>query len=251
MPIPEFGPLERVLVVAPHPDDAEIGCGGTVAQLVRDGVEVYYVIATNGDKGTEDPDLTNADLARTRDGEQRAAAAVLGVKEVIILDHGDGELSDDRDLVREITEHIRRVRPDIVLTTDPFRTTFYIHRDHRTIGMVTMDAVFPFARDRLHFPEHHAAGLLPHKTAEVYFWGAENPDVFVDITETIDLKIEATKLHVSQFGPDAGDWVRQWSARIGGEHGMEYAEGFRRYGISRMGFDDDNDDSQQQGDDNE
>ena len=150
--IAEFGDVERVLVVAPHPDDAEIGCGGTVALLAREGVEVHYLIATNGDKGTEDPTLTNADLAATRDKEQRDAAAMLGVKEVTILQNGDGELVDGRELLGEITRHVRRIRPDIVLTTDPFRTGFYIHRDHRITGMVTMDAVFPFARDRLHFP---------------------------------------------------------------------------------------------------
>lgn len=235
--IEEFGEVERVLVVAPHPDDAEIGCGGTVARLTRDGVEVYYVVATNGDKGTEDPALTNADLAAMRDKEQRDAAAVLGVKEVTILQNGDGELVDGRELLGEITRHVRRIRPDIVLTTDPFRTSFYIHRDHRITGMVTMDAVFPFARDRLHFPEHDEAGLKTHKTAEIYFWGPETPDVFVDISDTIEAKIEATKLHVSQFGEDAGDWIRSWAARNGESRGVAYAEEFRRYGISLMGGD--------------
>ena len=235
--IEEFGEVERVLVVAPHPDDAEIGCGGTVARLTQDGVEVYYLIATNGDKGTEDPTLTNADLAATRDKEQRDAAAVLGVKEVTILQNGDGELVDGRELLGEITRHVRRIRPDIVLTTDPFRTSFYIHRDHRITGMVTMDAVFPFARDRLHFPEHNEAGLEPHKTAEIYFWGCETPDVFVDISDTIEAKIEATKLHVSQFGTDVQDWIRSWAARNGESRGVAYAEEFRRYGISRMAAD--------------
>ncbi len=235
--IEEFGEVERVLVVAPHPDDAEIGCGGTVARLTRDGVEVYYVVATNGDKGTEDPTLTNADLAATRDKEQRDAAAVLGVKEVTILQNGDGELVDGRELLGEITRHVRRIRPDIVLTTDPFRTSFYIHRDHRITGMVTMDAVFPFARDRLHFPEHNEAGLPPHKTAEIYFWGPETPDVFVDISDTIETKIEATKLHASQFGPGDMDWIRSWAASHGEPRGMAYAEEFRRYGISLMGGD--------------
>ncbi len=235
--IEEFGEVERVLVVSPHPDDAEIGCGGTIARLIRDGVEVYYVVATNGDKGTEDPTLTNADLAALRDKEQRAAAAMLGVKEVTILQNGDGELVDGRELLGEITRHVRRIKPDIVLTTDPFRTSFYTHRDHRITGMVTMDAVFPFARDRLHFPEHDAEGLKTHKTAEIYFWGAETSDVFIDISDTIETKIEATLLHASQFEPESGEWIRRWSARKGEPHGIAYAEEFRRYGISRMGTD--------------
>jgi LmbE family N-acetylglucosaminyl deacetylase len=121
-----------------------------------------------------------------------------------------------------------------VLTTDPFRTTFYIHRDHRHTGLVTMDAVFPFARDRLHFPEHAAMGLAPHKVSELFFWGAETSDLYVDITGTIDLKLQACMAHVSQFGPDAGEWVRRWAARVGKERGMQYAEAFRTYGIRRM-----------------
>ena len=239
--IEEFGDIQRVLVVAPHPDDAEIGCGGTVARLINDGVEVYYLVATNGDKGTEDPTLTNADLAAMRDKEQRAAAAHLGVTEVTILQNGDGELVDGRELLGEFTWHVRRIRPDIVLTTDPFRTSFYVHRDHRITGMVAMDAVYPFARDRLHFPEHEAEGLETHKTAEIFFWGCENPDVFIDISETIDLKIEATLLHASQFGPDSGKWIRSWGARIGEMAGMSFAEEFRKYGISRLEFSDDYD----------
>ncbi|MDA1096036.1 MAG: PIG-L family deacetylase [Chloroflexi bacterium] len=239
-----FVPTQRVLVVAPHPDDAEVGCAGTVARFVQEGAEVYYLIATNGDKGTEDPTLTSADLARTREAEQRAAATILGVKEVTILPHGDGELEEDRATIGEVVHHIRRIRPDIVLTTDPYRTTFYIHRDHVNIGLVTMHAVFPFARDRLHFPEHFAAGLAPHKTTELYFWGTETADLFVDITDTIDLKIRASQAHSSQFGDDVDRWVRRWSARIGKGQGMAFAESFRTYGISRMGRDFNDDEEQ-------
>lgn len=233
--VQELGPCQRVLVVAPHPDDAEIGCAGTVARLVKEGVEVFYLLTTNGDKGTEDPKLTPKDLARIRSEEQRAAAAILGVKDVTILPHGDGELEDGRALLGEITFHVRRVRPDIVLTNDPFRTTFYIHRDHRITGLVTMDAVFPFSRDRLHFPEHAAQGLGTHKTEEIFFWGTEQPDVFVDISSTIDLKIKATLAHRSQFNVEEGDrWLRRWSARTGKDRGLEYAEAFRTYGIRQM-----------------
>lgn len=227
-------PAERVLVVAPHPDDAEVGCAGTVAQLVREGAAVYYLIATTGDKGTEDPALTNEDLARTREQEQRDAAKILGVQEVSILPYGDGELEDSREVIGRIVHHIRRIKPDIVFTTDPFRSTFYIHRDHLNTGLTTMHAVFPYARDRLHFPEHIAEGLETHKTAELYFWGTENPDIHIDITQTIDLKVQASLAHSSQFGDDVDKWVRRWSARVAEGQDMEYAEAFRTYGINRM-----------------
>ena len=227
-------PAKRVLVVAPHPDDAEVGCAGTVARLVREGVDVYYLIATTGDKGTEDPDLTNEDLARTREQEQRAAAEILGVREVSILPYGDGELEDSREVIGRIVRHIRRIKPDIVFTTDPYRSTFYIHRDHVNTGLTAMHAVFPYARDRLHFPEHLAEGLEIHKTAELYFWGTENPDIHIDISDTMDLKVRASQAHISQFGDDVVTWIRRWSARVAEGHDMEYAEAFRTYGISRM-----------------
>ncbi len=227
-------PAKRVLVVAPHPDDAEVGCAGTVAQLVRDGAAVHYLIATTGDKGTEDPALTNEDLARTREQEQWDAAKILGVEEVSILPYGDGELEDSREVIGRIVHHIRRIKPDIVFTTDPFRSTFYIHRDHMNAGLTTMHAVFPYARDRLHFPEHITEGLETHKTAELYFWGTENPDIHIDITDTIDLKVQASLAHTSQFGDDVDKWVRRWSARVAEGQDMEYAEAFRTYGISRM-----------------
>ena len=227
-------PAERVLVVAPHPDDAEVGCAGTVARLVREGAQVHYLIATTGDKGTEDPNLTNKNLAETREREQRAAAEILGVQEVSILPYGDGELEDSREVIGRIVHHVRRIKPDVVFTTDPFRSTFYVHRDHINTGLTAMHAVFPYARDRLHFPEHINEGLETHKTVELYFWGAENPDIHVDISETIDLKVQAALAHSSQFGADAGKWIRQWGARIAEGHDMEYAEAFRTYGISRM-----------------
>ena len=236
-------PAQRVLVVAPHPDDAEVGCAGAVARLVREGVEVHYLIATTGDKGTEDPDLTSKDLAETREREQRAAAEILGVRSVSILPYGDGELEDSREVIGQIVRHVRHIKPDIVFTTDPFRSTFYVHRDHINTGLTTMHAVFPYARDRLHFPEHIDEGLETHKTAELYFWGTEDPDVHVDISETMDLKVQAALAHSSQFGTDVDRWVRQWGARIAeGHEDMEYAEAFRTYGISRMArdFNDDN-----------
>ncbi len=241
----ELEPVQRALVVSPHPDDAEFGCSGTAALLVREGKEVYYVIATSGNKGGRDTDMTSDYLTTARQDEQRRAAEVLGVSEVVFLDFGDGELEDDHAFRRELVYHIRRLKPDIVFTTDPFRTSFYIHRDHRMAGIVTLDAAFPYARDRLHYPEHIEQGLDGHNVDEVYLWGSESPDTFIDISEVVDLKVKALLAHKSQMqdwvkeagGEEAfGERMKAMSQRWMKRHNLpfEHAEGFRRYGIRRM-----------------
>lgn len=241
----ELEPVQRALVVSPHPDDAEFGCSGTAALLVREGKEVYYVIATSGNKGGRDTDMTSDYLTTARQDEQRRAAEVLGVSEVVFLDFGDGELEDNHAFRRELVYHIRRLKPDIVFTTDPFRTSFYIHRDHRMAGIVTLDAAFPYARDRLHYPEHIEQGLDGHNVDEVYLWGSESPDTFIDISEVVDLKVKALLEHKSQMqdwvneagGEEAfGERIKAMSQRWMQRHNLpyEHAEGFRRYGIRRM-----------------
>lgn len=218
------------MVVTPHPDDAEIGCGGTVASWTKQGVEVVYVLATNGDKGSSDPKMTSARLARTREREQAAAAKALGVKEVVYLRHPDGELEDNREFRGELVRAIRTFKPDVVMCTDPFRRTFYLHRDHRITGQVTLDAVFPYARDRLHFPEHLKEGLEPHKVGWVYMWGTEEPTLFVDIKDTLEMKVESFLKHKSQVGNpgrDPGQFIRNGAQRMGERGSLEYAEGFR------------------------
>ena len=239
-------PVQRALVVTPHPDDAEFGCAGTVAQLVKAGKEVFYLVATNGDKGGRETDMSAEYLRSAREEEQRRAAQILGVSEVVFLDFGDGELEDDHAFRSQLVYHIRRLKPDIVFTTDPFRTSFYIHRDHRIAGLVTSDAVFPYARDRLHYPEHIAQGLSGHNVDELFFWGSqEKSDTFINIDDVIDLKIQALLAHKSQLQ----DWVesrggeegfargiKAWFGRTAKENDLpyQYAESFRRYGIRRM-----------------
>ncbi len=240
----ELEPVERALVVTPHPDDSEFGCAGTTARLVSEGKEVFYVVATSGNKGGRDSDMTADYLLSTRQDEQKRAAAILGVSEVIFLDFGDGELEDDHAFRRELVYHIRRLKPNIVFTTDPFRSSFYIHRDHRITGLVTIDAVFPYARDRLHYPEHIAEGLSGHNVDEVFFWGSEQPDIFIDISSVIDLKIESLLAHRSQIqdwvdeagGDEAfGKRMKDMSQRSNRKFGVSYehAESFRRYGMRR------------------
>ena len=241
----QLEPVERVLVVTPHPDDAEFGCSGTVARLIQEGKKVYYLVATNGDKGGRDTDMTAEYLIDARQKEQQQAADILGVSEVVFLDFGDGELEDNNAFRSQLVYHIRRLKPNIVFTTDPFRTSFYNHRDHRITGMVTIDAVFPYARDRLHYPEHIAEGMEGHNVEEVYFWGSEAPDTFIDVGEVTDLMIKSLLAHTSQLqdsireagGEEAfGKRMIAMSQRMMQKHKppFEHAEAFRRYGMRRM-----------------
>lgn len=229
----------RALVVTPHADDAEIGCGGTVATWIRQGSRVVYVLCTNGDKGSSDPEMTSERLAGIRAQEQREAAAVLGVSEVILLGYPDGGLEDTPEFRGRLVHAIRLHRPDTVLCTEFYRRGFYLHRDHRICGQVVVDAVFPYARDRLHYPEHQREdGLEPHKVGEVLLWGAEEPDAFVEITDTVGLKVEAVNRHRSQVSSDGSardvdEMVRAQARRVGERADVPYAEAFRRLQFRR------------------
>jgi LmbE family N-acetylglucosaminyl deacetylase len=196
------GPI-TVLVVAAHPDDPEFGCGGTSALWASQGKEVYYVVATSGDKGSSDPEMTSDRLVKLREAEQQAAADAIGVKKVFFLRLPDGELAPNLVLRRAIVKAIRMVKPEIVFTHDP--TNVYTdnsinHPDHQAVGHATLNAIYPTARDRLNFPEHEQAGLMPHKVREVYLWGSREPNVWVDINDSIDTKIKALRCHKTQIG---------------------------------------------------
>ncbi|MBI3742831.1 MAG: PIG-L family deacetylase [Chloroflexi bacterium] len=154
MPVPPDYVPQRVLICTPHPDDAEIGAGGTLAKWIGKGAQATLVVCTNGDKGSDDPAMTSERLAALRENEQLEAAKVLGIKEVVFLRHPDGEIEDTKQFRGDVVREIRRAKPDVVLTTDPLRRTFYQHRDHRVTGQVVLDAVFPLARDHLNFQEH-------------------------------------------------------------------------------------------------
>ncbi|MFQ6029518.1 MAG: PIG-L deacetylase family protein [Dehalococcoidia bacterium] len=224
---------QRVLVVTPHPDDAEVWCGGTVARWIKEGAEVHYVLCTSGGRGSDRPGVTSEELARAREGEQLDAAQILGVKDVVMLHRADGELEDSREFRKELVREIRRVRPDVVLSTEPYRRNLAWHRDHRITGQVTLDAVFPYARDHLHFQELWAEeGLEPHRTGTMLFWGAEQANTYVDIGDTMEVKIQAIQAHRSQMSDwsdsDVVDFVRERARGAGSENGCEYAEAFRK-----------------------
>jgi len=189
----------QVIVVTPHPDDAEYGVAGTVARWVREGKEVVYVVCTNGDKGTSDANLRPEELVKIRKEEQMAAARLLGVREVIFLGHPDQNLEDTPEFRKELVRLIRKYRPDIIVTADPYRRYIW-HRDHRITGQVTLDAVFPYARDHLSYPDLIEEGLYPHKVKDVLLWASEDINYRSDITKTFHLKLAALRCHQSQVG---------------------------------------------------
>ncbi|MEE8413217.1 MAG: PIG-L deacetylase family protein [Dehalococcoidales bacterium] len=220
----------QVIVFAPHPDDAEIGAGGTITRWVREGKDVILVICTNGDKGTSDPKIKPEELAKTRKKETLAGAKVMGVREVIFLNQPDQGVEDTPELRKEFVRLIRKYRPDAVATTDPYRR-YLSHRDHRKTGQVVLDAVFPYARDLYAYPDLLEAGFEPHKVTEVYLWGSEDANYRSDITDTFGIKIEAIGCHESQFGtptPERTERMRE-RAKANAE-GVDYelAESFHR-----------------------
>ena len=220
---------KRAMVVVAHPDDAEFGFAGTLARMTREGMELAYVLCTNGDKGTSDPDMTSERLASIRQEEQRNASAILGSTDVTFLGYGDGELESTREVIGRIVREIRRFRPDVIFCQDPYSRNRHNHRDHRMAGQSTFDAVYPFARDRLHFPEHEAEGFQPHKVLEIYTSTPTDPDLVVDISDVIDVRIEALKAHRSQIGnpEELEERIRGRVSKLAEQHGLKYAEGFR------------------------
>jgi LmbE family N-acetylglucosaminyl deacetylase len=224
-----------VVVVTPHPDDAEFGVAGTVARWVKKAKQVVYVVCTNGNKGTCDPGLTPEVLADIRQNEQRAAAEILGVREVVFLGYPDQGLEDTTEFRKQIVRMIRLYRPQTVVTADPYRRYIW-HRDHRIAGQVTIDAVFPYARDHLAYPDLLEEGLQPHKVREMLCWASEDINYVSNITETFDLKLQALRCHKSQVQAlkvsNLEDWLRQRCSDLAEGEDFDLAEAFHREEIS-------------------
>ncbi|RME79258.1 MAG: PIG-L family deacetylase [Chloroflexi bacterium] len=190
------------MVIMAHPDDPEFFCGGTIAIWCAAGCEVTYLILTNGNKGSDDPEMTPERLAAIRRKEQQAAADVLGVKRVLYLEEPDGELQPTLDLRKRVVAEIRRYKPEVIIAPDPtryFYTDYINHADHRAAGVVAIDAVFPAARNRMYHPELLDEGLEPHTVRQVYLVGPAQPDRWVDITPVFETKLRAIRCHVSQI----------------------------------------------------
>ncbi len=220
-----------VMVVSPHPDDAEFGASGTVARMVRQGREVNYVICTSGDKGTGDRKVKPVDLAETRQKEQRAAARVLGVQDVVFLDVADQQLENTTELRKKLVKLIRTYRPTTVITVDPYNHYFWWHRDHRSCGQAVMDAIFPCARDHLSYPDLLEKGLETHKVSELLLFNADQPNYRVDVTETFALKLKALACHKSQvkeIGEEMTRRIKEWSCQLAEGEEYQLGEAFNR-----------------------
>ncbi|MGA9478692.1 MAG: PIG-L deacetylase family protein [Desulfobacterales bacterium] len=225
-----------MLVISAHPDDAEFGVAGTVANWTHAGKKVVYVVCTRGEKGTTDRHLTPKGLAAVREKEQMAAARLLGVAAVDFLDLPDQGLEDTPAFRELIVRVIRRYRPQTVVTSDPYRRYVW-HRDHRIAGQVVLDAVFPYARDHLAYPDMLAEGLEPHKVRELLFWAAEDVNYRSDITATFALKLAALRCHASQVKElgisNLEDWLRERCRLMAEGEPFELAESFHRVELPR------------------
>ena len=224
----------RAMVVVAHPDDAEFLCAGTVARLVEDGWHVTQVLATSGDKGTKDPNLTPEQLAGIREWEQHQAARVLGVADVVFLRHPDGFVWHAPDLRGELVRLFRERKPDLVITWDGLAHHF-THTDHRETGLAAMHAAYPAVRDPLYYAEQQGEGLEPHRVRELWLAGPDEPDFYVDIAGVLERKAKAVMAHRSQVKwKDEAELLSEWrarslaSARAGG---VPFVEAFRRWKV--------------------
>jgi LmbE family N-acetylglucosaminyl deacetylase len=238
--MPDLFPTpDRVLIIVAHPDDAEFGSGGTIARWATSGSNIRLVVVTDGSKGSAEPDMTSEELVKIREGEERAAAAILGINEVVFLGYEDGRVENTLDLRRDIVRQIREHKPDILITHDPtariIDNRIFNHTDHRAVGDTTLDCVYPLARDRLNFPEHEAEGLEPHKVLDVFLQGSNEWNYLVDITDTIETKIRSLWEHKSQIGePERlAKFLRERYSDIAADSSMNYAERFRRVRLGR------------------
>jgi LmbE family N-acetylglucosaminyl deacetylase len=231
---------ERVLVIVAHPDDADFGIAGTISAWVRAGTTARLVCCTSGDAGADDATTDPLVLARLREDEQRAAAAVVGYDEVVFLHRPDGALQNDLALREELVRVIRAFKPDAVVAMDPtviiFEDGFVQHTDHRTAGLAAVDAVYPAARNAMAFPNlaiHE--GLQPHDVNTLYLFFTDKPTVWVDTTATLEAKMAALRCHVSQLRKpeELESMLRRWAGEDGQKIGREAAEGFRLVKIGR------------------
>ena len=218
-----------------HPDDQEFSVGGTLAKWAKAGCEVISVVITSGDSGSNDPkhDASYKPvLAELREKEQLAANEILGIKETVFLRYPDGELEPNLPLRKELTRLIRKFRPDTVTTGNPeawfYGNEYLNHPDHRAAARAACEAVFPSAGSRLIFADLLTEGYEPHDPKQLYIHGTDKTDTWVDITETLDVKIKALQQHVSQVPVDeVGKWMTEWAEEEAKDKEMKYAESYK------------------------
>jgi LmbE family N-acetylglucosaminyl deacetylase len=227
--------FSSALVLFAHPDDAEFFCGGTVARWAREGCEVHYVCITDGSAGSNEPGTTRGSMRVVREREMRAAAEILGVASVTFLGEVDGFLEVTPDTRRKVTREVRRIRPEVIVAPDPARLWYgngYVnHSDHKAAGMLALCAVMPDAPTRVMFQELEEEGLEPYEVPNLYL-SVDEPDTFVDITDTLALKLKALFAHESQLGPEIEERVTERAREVGERAGCEFAEGFKAFRFS-------------------
>ena len=220
----------RALVVMAHPDDIEFTCGGTVAQLADDGWEVTFCLVTSGDKGSKDESLAPSDLAALREAEQEAAAAELGVHRCIFLRWPDGFVEDGPELRGALVRVVREVRPELLITWDGYRG--FNHRDHRTVGIAALDAVFPLSRNPHTYAEQVSGGLEPHRVNSVLLAGAREPDYWVDVSDQLERRVDSLFRHATQVQAmnreEMAKRMAERQRRAAAEGRVPWAESFRR-----------------------
>jgi LmbE family N-acetylglucosaminyl deacetylase len=223
---------ERVMAIGAHPDDVELEAGGTLAKWSRLGSVITLVVCTDGGAGSRNRDVDMDAVVKRRRQEQTAAADCLGVQHVVMLEYPDGGLEDCTEFRGALVRLIREHRPDVVLSHDPRTSNRFIHRDHRITGQVTLDAIYPYARDHLHYPQQIAEGLSVHRVSECLLWDTDAPNVVVDISDDLEFKARALEQHASQLRGILGDtdpinWLRKRSEESAAGFNFADAEAFR------------------------
>src|SRR5712692_3769651 len=223
--------IDRAMVIYAHPDDAEFGVAGTMAKWAKAGVELTYCMVTNGASGSQDPDMTREKLREIRYAEQRAAAKILGVKNVVFLGYEDGYLYPTLEVRKDVARQVRKFKPDVIVTMDPrFRVHeigYVNHPDHIAAGEVALRTINPDASTRQMFPElWKDEKLEPHKPKALFLQTFGESGTVVDITDVMETKIKALLLHKSQVGPEAEEFARMFGQQIGKPAGYKYGESF-------------------------
>jgi LmbE family N-acetylglucosaminyl deacetylase len=229
---------ERAMFIFAHPDDIEFSVAGTAAKWAKHGSEVTYVVLTDGNVGSHDPEMTREQIGQIRRQEQTAAAKVAGAANCIFLGHDDGSLEPTLTLRKQLVKLIRQHKPNAVVCGDPnmyFRSERLNHPDHRAAARAALDAVFPACEMRLLYPEFEVEGIQPHKVNFVFITTDQELNHFEDISESIDVKLKALSEHRSQLGDmDYSDRMRERAANIGRQVGLAYAEAFRRFIVTPL-----------------
>lgn len=235
---PDWENVKRVMVIMAHPDDPDFTCAGTVIQMARRGIEVTYMILTNGDKGNHNPEITRNQLIAMRKIEQRKAAELCGVKQVLFMNEEDGFLRPTRSIRKRVTREIRRIRPELIICPHPdryFSGMGYInHPDHRNAGLVALEAIFPAADNPMFYPDMADEGYLPHKISQLYITGHDDPNLQIDITDDVDLKIQSILCHKSQIG-NPEEAPKRWRERWGEKQPDGTLRHFERFRVLKFG----------------